>query len=216
MLVWDLDSHSTSLAVSSTASSGPGASTHLDPLHTLSGHSNTVEDVCWCPGSSFELASVGEQRRGCRVLRPTCWAGILISTSTAMPFISSPPLTFQSAGDDYSLLLWDTRRGGAPVLHVASVHGPQDVHCVAWSPHQQEMLVTGGRQARLAAARLARHAAAVWLPLVHALPVLLHVPPVSDDPSALCKAAATATARRPSRMSCAPGPALCAEADAAS
>lgn len=110
VLVWDLDSHSTSLAVSSTASSGPGASTHLDPLHTLSGHSNTVEDVCWCPGSSFELASVG---------------------------------------DDYSLLLWDTRRGGAPVLHVASVHGPQDVHCVAWSPHQQEMLVTGAADGSL-------------------------------------------------------------------
>ena len=48
-----------------------------------------------------------------------------------------------SAGDDHSLLLWDTRRGGAPVLHVAKAHGAQDLHCVAWSPHQQEQLVTG-------------------------------------------------------------------------
>lgn len=47
------------------------------------------------------------------------------------------------AGDDHSLLLWDTRRGGAPVLHVAKAHGAQDLHCVAWSPHQQEQLVTG-------------------------------------------------------------------------
>ncbi|KAI3436729.1 hypothetical protein D9Q98_006144 [Chlorella vulgaris] len=112
VLVWDLSSHiSTSLAAAKGGrDSTPGAGTKLKPLHTLLGHSATIEDVCWCPGSSAELASVG---------------------------------------DDFSLLLWDLRRGGAPVLHVASAHGEQDVHCVAWSPHREEMLVTGAADGSL-------------------------------------------------------------------
>lgn len=112
VLVWDLEAHSTSLATSTqaAASSGPGAGTRLKPVHTLSGHGSTVEDVCWRPGSDRELASVG---------------------------------------DDSSLLLWDTRRGGTPVLHVVEAHGPQDVHCVGWSPHSQGLLVTGAADGSL-------------------------------------------------------------------
>lgn len=110
VLVWDLASHSTTLAASPDGAGSAGAGTSLQPLHTLSGHSATIEDTCWRPESATELASVG---------------------------------------DDFSLLLWDTRRGGAPVLHVANAHGMQDVHCVAWSPHRQDLLVTGAADGTL-------------------------------------------------------------------
>ena len=58
VLIWDLESHSTSLAASDGTAAGSG--TRLQPLHTLQGHSSTVEDVCWRPESAVELASVGE------------------------------------------------------------------------------------------------------------------------------------------------------------
>lgn len=66
VLVWDLSSHiSTSLAAAKGGrDSTPGVGTKLKPLHTLLGHSATIEDVCWCPGSSAELASVGELEGG--------------------------------------------------------------------------------------------------------------------------------------------------------
>lgn len=32
-----------------------------------------------------------------------------------------------------------------PALRVDAVHGKQDVRCVGWSPHRQDLLVTGGR-----------------------------------------------------------------------
>ncbi len=68
------------------------------------GHSNTIEDVVWRPGSAHELASVG---------------------------------------DDRALLLWDTRTPDAPAQRVPGAHGPEDLHCVDWSPLQAELLVTG-------------------------------------------------------------------------
>lgn len=112
VLLWDLESHSTSLAAarSSGSSSAAGAGTRLQALHRLEGHEETVEDVCWCPDSAVELASVG---------------------------------------DDYALLLWDTRAGSAPALSVPTAHGRQDVHSVAWSPHRQELLVTGAADGTL-------------------------------------------------------------------
>ncbi|KAL4443046.1 hypothetical protein ABPG77_008537 [Micractinium sp. CCAP 211/92] len=112
VLVWDLASHATSLALPSDSGDGDCAvvGTRLQPAHTLKGHASTIEDVCWQPGSVSELASVG---------------------------------------DDFSLLLWDTRHGSAPVLHVARAHGPQDVHCVSWNPHRQDLLVTGAADGSL-------------------------------------------------------------------
>ncbi len=68
------------------------------------GHSATIEDVVWRPGSTEELASVG---------------------------------------DDYKLLLWDTRAQPGPAAAVEQAHGQQDVQCVDWSALQEHMLVTG-------------------------------------------------------------------------
>ncbi|EIE23954.1 WD40 repeat-like protein [Coccomyxa subellipsoidea C-169] len=76
----------------------------LAPRFKLKGHSATIEDVVWRPGSTEELASVG---------------------------------------DDYKLLLWDTRAQPGPAAAVEQAHGQQDVQCVDWSALQEHMLVTG-------------------------------------------------------------------------
>ena len=61
VLVWDLEGHGTSLAAPASGGSGAaGVGTRLQPLQKLEGHSETVEDVCWRPGSTTEIASVGE------------------------------------------------------------------------------------------------------------------------------------------------------------
>lgn len=71
----------------------------------VQGHTATIEDVVWRPGSRDELASVG---------------------------------------DDYKLLLWDSRLPSArPAAAVENAHGETDVQCVDWSALQQELLVTG-------------------------------------------------------------------------
>lgn len=51
-----------------------------------------------------------------------------------------------SVGDDYQLLLWDTRSPGAPAAKVGAAHGEADLHCVDWSPLQPELLVTGDQR----------------------------------------------------------------------
>lgn len=48
------------------------------------------------------------------------------------------------SGDDHSVLLWDTRSGKGPVLQISRAHQDNDVHCVDWSPHRLDLLVSGG------------------------------------------------------------------------
>mmetsp|Transcript_10242 Transcript_10242/g.19377 ORF Transcript_10242/g.19377 Transcript_10242/m.19377 type:complete len:567 (+) Transcript_10242:151-1851(+) len=47
-----------------------------------------------------------------------------------------------SVGDDKSLLFWDSREGSSPVLKVLKAHN-KDVHCVDWSPFDENIIVTG-------------------------------------------------------------------------
>ncbi|CAD7696557.1 unnamed protein product [Ostreobium quekettii] len=47
-----------------------------------------------------------------------------------------------SVGDDYNILLWDTRSGKGPVAKVERAHGESDLHCVDWSS-LDEYLATG-------------------------------------------------------------------------
>ena len=50
-----------------------------------------------------------------------------------------------SVGDDYKLLLWDTRAGSAPAAALEKAHGENDLHCVDWSSLEPHLLVTGAR-----------------------------------------------------------------------
>lgn len=70
----------------------------------MQGHTDTIEDLVWQPGSATELASVG---------------------------------------DDFKLLLWDTRAGSAPAAALEKAHGENDLHCVDWSSLELHLLVTG-------------------------------------------------------------------------
>eukprot|EP00898_Chlorokybus_atmophyticus_P005036 jgi/Chlat1/5533/Chrsp369S05397 len=47
-----------------------------------------------------------------------------------------------SVGDDYQLLFWDARSGGAPVLAVKDAH-KSDLHCVDWNAHNEHLVLTG-------------------------------------------------------------------------
>ncbi|GJP56047.1 hypothetical protein CLOM_g15114 [Closterium sp. NIES-68] len=49
---------------------------------------------------------------------------------------------FCSVGDDYCLLLWDTRHGTTPVNKVERAHNA-DVHCVDWSRLDDSYVLTG-------------------------------------------------------------------------
>lgn len=109
VLLWDVGDHITSLGTASPSGPAiPGGT--LRSRCTLAGHSSTVEDISFLPGSSQMLASVG---------------------------------------DDFALLLWDTRGGTSPVQQVAAAHGKHDVHCVDWSQLRDHFLVTGAADASL-------------------------------------------------------------------
>ncbi|KAG4945119.1 hypothetical protein JHK87_041126 [Glycine soja] len=47
-----------------------------------------------------------------------------------------------SGGDDSRLILWDARLGSAPVVKVDKAHNG-DLHCVDWSPHDINFILTG-------------------------------------------------------------------------
>ncbi|KAL2326211.1 hypothetical protein Fmac_025269 [Flemingia macrophylla] len=48
-----------------------------------------------------------------------------------------------SVGDDSRLILWDARVGSSPVVKVDKAHRG-DLHCVDWSPHDINFILTGG------------------------------------------------------------------------
>lgn len=47
-----------------------------------------------------------------------------------------------SVGDDYAVILWDTRTPG-PAAKIAGAHGQEDLHCVDWNPLNPDLLATG-------------------------------------------------------------------------
>ncbi|CAK9144127.1 unnamed protein product [Ilex paraguariensis] len=57
-------------------------------------------------------------------------------------FCPSSAQEFCSVGDDSCLILWDARVGSSPVVKVEKAHNA-DVHCVDWSPHDENLILTG-------------------------------------------------------------------------
>ena len=56
VIVWDMRGHM-------QISDGAYTASALQPKAVLQGHNNTIEDVCWQPGSSTLLASVGDDQK---------------------------------------------------------------------------------------------------------------------------------------------------------
>ncbi len=59
-----------------------------------------------------------------------------------MVWLSGSQHELASVGDDYAVILWDTRTSG-PASKIASAHGEKDVHCVDWSLLNPDLLATG-------------------------------------------------------------------------
>lgn len=56
------------------------------------------------------------------------------------------PDQFCSVGDDFCLILWDSRLGMSPAIKVERAHGA-DIHCVDWSGQNENFLLTGSADA---------------------------------------------------------------------
>eukprot|EP00887_Chlorella_sp_A99_P002859 scaffold6.g2859.t1 len=54
-----------------------------------------------------------------------------------------------SCADDCAVLFWDLRARGAPAGAIRAAHGRADLHCLDWSPHAPEALVTGAADGSL-------------------------------------------------------------------
>ncbi|KAK9855790.1 hypothetical protein WJX84_011228 [Apatococcus fuscideae] len=53
-----------------------------------------------------------------------------------------------SVGDDYAVILWDTRAAG-PATKIDGAHGEKDLHCVDWNPLNTDLLATGAADGSL-------------------------------------------------------------------
>ncbi|KAK8469739.1 hypothetical protein PHAVU_005G159800 [Phaseolus vulgaris] len=113
VVLWSVHDHISTLAVEEPTvkqGSKSGGNTAkatenptIGPRGIYKGHTDTVEDVQFCPSSAQEFCSVG---------------------------------------DDSRLILWDARVGSVPVVKVDKAHNG-DLHCVDWSPHDLNFILTG-------------------------------------------------------------------------
>ncbi|XP_062091030.1 WD-40 repeat-containing protein MSI4 [Humulus lupulus] len=114
VVLWSIQDHISTAATGSGGSiikntkPGEGSEKAVDgpivaPRGIYYGHEDTVEDVTFCPSSSQEFCSVG---------------------------------------DDSCLILWDARTGSSPAVKVEKAHDA-DLHCVDWSPHDDNLILTG-------------------------------------------------------------------------
>ena len=140
--MWDLQDHMTSLG---SAGGGPG----LLPQARLLGHSATVEDVCFCPGSATELASVGDD--SALLLWDTrSGAAPVLSVSDAhgaidvhcVDWSGLRPECVVTGAADGSLRVWDRRRADTALFSFHH-HAAAAMH-VEWSPHRPGVFASGG------------------------------------------------------------------------
>ena len=54
-----------------------------------------------------------------------------------------------SVGDDYAVILWDTRTPGPAMLRLLARTAQEDLHCVDWNPLNPDLLATGRAQAAI-------------------------------------------------------------------
>ncbi|KAF7843480.1 WD-40 repeat-containing protein MSI4-like [Senna tora] len=65
-----------------------------------------------------------------------------VDTVEDVQFCPTSVQEFCSVGDDSCLILWDARVGSTPACKVEKAHNA-DLHCVDWSPHDINFILTG-------------------------------------------------------------------------
>lgn len=125
VLIWNLLDHESG-ALSCKGSNGEATS--LRAQTSLQGHSSTVEDVCWQPGASDLLASVGDDQK------------LLLWD---LRFVRRPGVSEKYRQITVCFASVDCYRSPRPTACVQDAHGAGiDIHCVDWSCMDSDMLAT--------------------------------------------------------------------------
>lgn len=146
VLVWNLQDHVSSLGAGPSSSHGAPS---LLAQTRLEGHSATVEDVVFCPGSATELASVGDDSAlllwdtragGAPVLAvPEAHGAIDVHCVDWSGLRAECVVTGAADG---TVKVWDRRRPDGAV-HSFHHHSAAAMH-VEWSPHRAGVFASGG------------------------------------------------------------------------
>jgi histone-binding protein RBBP4 len=145
VLVWGLEDVEGGLAAG-PATVG-GRSTVLEPRVKLVGHNETVEDVCFLPGSENELASVADDFM--LLLWDTRAGGLASRVPRAhgerdihcVDWSALRPQQLATGAQDGGVRVWDRRNLGGP-LYVFNHHA-NAVMNLEWNPHKEGLLATG-------------------------------------------------------------------------
>ncbi|KAG1670180.1 hypothetical protein FOA52_000892 [Chlamydomonas sp. UWO 241] len=160
VLVWDLqDSMETVLSCggsspSSSSGSRPKPAPELEARIRLSGHTCTVEDVVFCPGSTTQLVSVGDDQMV--AFWDTRASDAPTSTISdahgrnqdiqCVDWEATSGHMLATGAMDGSLRVWDVRRMGAPEDCLTSFSGQHagGIIRLEWHPQVSGVLASGG------------------------------------------------------------------------
>eukprot|EP00249_Psilotum_nudum_P008863 c21560_g1_i2 orf=371-1636(-) len=121
VILWNIQDHITSAKDSPAAKSGTSAAGKQKSYGSGSANSILTDSPHVAPQGIFKGHT---------------------DTVEDVQFHPSSTHEFCSVGDDSRLILWDARIGHEPAQKVENAHNA-DVHCVDWSQHEENVLLTG-------------------------------------------------------------------------
>ncbi|KAL3829984.1 hypothetical protein ACJIZ3_018786 [Penstemon smallii] len=147
VVLWSIQDHVSTLATDATQSASSVVKTAdnstVGPRGVFQGHTDTVEDVQFCPSSSQQFCSVGDD--SCLIL----WDARIGSNPVVKPALSRCAMRYSPRSLCASLRY-------APLTTLASIVFKQvymwsqvekahnaDLHCVDWNSHDENYILTG-------------------------------------------------------------------------